>query len=218
MLQEIFKKNRYKFLLSLIPVIIVGIMAPMRSYIMQLLIDSSSYRDLLEKCLIAAVFSIGVFIFEWVSKKSQAIVVRDIEKDMRDRLMHKLFHISANQFEKKGLAYYLSKFTTDINIVLNDGVNNIYGMIMQVVFGVVAVIYLLCVEPFILLIVAVVSAVQFAVPGILKKKIASSRKEYTEALEVYLDGVKSDLGGHKVVRTFDAVKVSTIRSGNFRMA
>ncbi len=206
MLQEIFKKNRYKFLLSLIPVIIVGIMAPMRSYIMQLLIDSSSYRDLLEKCLIAAVFSIGVFIFEWVSKKSQAIVVRDIEKDMRDRLMHKLFHISANQFEKKGLAYYLSKFTTDINIVLNDGVNNIYGMIMQVVFGVVAVIYLLCVEPFILLIVAVVSAVQFAVPGILKKKIASSRKEYTEALEVYLDGVKSDLGGHKVVRTFDAVK------------
>ena len=40
MLQEIFKKNRYKFLLSLIPVIIVGIMAPMRSYIMQLLIDS----------------------------------------------------------------------------------------------------------------------------------------------------------------------------------
>ena len=162
MLQEIFKKNRYKFLLSLIPVIIVGIMAPMRSYIMQLLIDSSSYRDLLEKCLIAAVFSIGVFIFEWVSKKSQAIVVRDIEKDMRDRLMHKLFHISANQFEKKGLAYYLSKFTTDINIILNDGVNNIYGMIMQVVFGVVAVIYLLCVEPFILLIVAVVSAVQFA--------------------------------------------------------
>ena len=51
MLQEIFKKNRYKFLLSLIPVIIVGIMAPMRSYIMQLLIDSSSYRDLLENAL-----------------------------------------------------------------------------------------------------------------------------------------------------------------------
>lgn len=102
MLQEIFKKNRYKFWLSLIPVIIVGIMAPMRSYIMQLLIDSSGYRDLLEKCLIAAVFSIGVFIFEWVSKKSQAIVVRDIEKDMRDQLMHKLFHISANQFEKRG--------------------------------------------------------------------------------------------------------------------
>lgn len=186
--------------------IIVGIMAPLRSYIMQLLIDSSNYKELLGKCLIAAVFSIGVFIFEWVSKKSQTIVVRDIEKDMRDQLMHKLFYISANQFEKKGLAYYLSKFTTDINIILNDGVNNVYGMIMQAVFVVVAVIYLLCVEPFILLIVVAVSMVQFGVPGILKKKIASSRKEYTEALEVYLDGIKSDLGGHKVIRTFDAVK------------
>ncbi len=206
MLKKIFKKNRYKFLLSLIPVIIVGIMAPLRSYIMQLLIDSSNYKELLGKCLIAAVFSIGVFIFEWVSKKSQTIVVRDIEKDMRDQLMHKLFYISANQFEKKGLAYYLSKFTTDINIILNDGVNNVYGMIMQAVFVVVAVIYLLCVEPFILLIVVAVSMVQFGVPGILKKKIASSRKEYTEALEVYLDGIKSDLGGHKVIRTFDAVK------------
>ena len=206
MLQSIYKKNRYKFLISLIPVIIVGIMAPMRSYIMQLLIDSSNYKELLEKCLIAAVFSVGVFIFEWICKKSQAIVVRDIEKDLRNHLMQKLFYISANQFEKKGLAYYLSKFTTDIGIILNDGVNNVYGMIMQFVFAVVAVIYLLCVEPFVLLIVAAVSIVQFAVPNILKKKIASSRKEYTEALEVYLDGIKSDLGGHKVIRTFGAVE------------
>lgn len=206
MLQSIYKKNRYKFLISLIPVIIVGIMAPMRSYIMQLLIDSSNYKELLEKCLIAAVFSVGVFIFEWICKKSQAIVVRDIEKDLRNHLMQKLFYISANQFEKKGLAYYLSKFTTDIGIILNDGVNNVYGMIMQFVFAVVAVIYLLCVEPFVLLIVAAVSFVQFAVPNILKKKIASSRKEYTEALEVYLDGIKSDLGGHKVIRTFGAVE------------
>lgn len=120
--------------------------------------------------------------------------------------MSKLFCISINQFEEKGLAYYLSKFTTDIRIVLDDGINNIYGMIMQFVFVVVAVVYLLCVEPLILLIVAVVSIVQFGVPNILKKKIASSRKEYTEAVEVYLDGVKNDLGGHKVIRTFDAVK------------
>ncbi len=207
MIKSIYKKNRYKFWLSLIPVVIVGIMAPLRSYIMQLLIDSSNYRELLEKCLIAAVFSIGVFIFEWVSKKSQAIVARDIEKDLRKQMMHKLFYISANQFEKKGLAYYLSKFTTDINIILNDEVNNVYGMIMQFVFVIVAVIYLVCVEPFILLIVAAVSIVQFGVPNMLKKKIGSSKKEYTEALEVYLDGVKSDLGGHKVIRTFDAVKV-----------
>ena len=206
MIKKIYKKNRYKFLISLIPVVIVGIMAPMRSYIMQLLIDSSNYRELLEKCLFAAVFSIGVFVFEWICKKSQAVVVRDIEKDLRNHLMQKLFYISANQFEKKGLAYYLSKFTTDIGILLNDGVNNVYGMIMQFVFAVVAVIYLLCVEPFVLLIVAAVSFVQFAVPNILKKKIASSRKEYTEALEVYLDGIKSDLGGHKVIRTFGAVE------------
>lgn len=206
MIKSIYKKNRYKFLLSLIPVVIVGIMAPLRSYIMQLLIDSSNYRELLEKGLIAAVFSIGIFGFEWVSRKSQVIVVRDIEKDLRNRLMHRLFYISANQFEEKGLAYYLSKFTTDINIILNDGINNIYGMFMQFVFVIVAVVYLLCVEPFVLLIVAAVSIVQFGVPNILKKKIGSSRKEYTEALEVYLDGVKNDLGGHKVIRTFDAVK------------
>lgn len=206
MIKRIYKKNRYKFLLSLIPVVIVGVMAPLRSYIMQLLIDSSNYRELLEKCLIAVVFSIGVFIFEWAGKRSQAIVVRDIEKDLRNQLMHKLFYISASQFEKKGLAYYLSKFTTDIKIILDSEVNNVYGMIMQFVFLVVAVIYLLWVEPFILLIVAAVSIVQFGVPNILKKKIGSSTKEYTEALEVYLDGIKSDLGGHKVIRTFDAVK------------
>ncbi len=114
------------------------------------------------------------------------------------------------------MAYYLSKFTTDIKIILDDGVNNVYGMIMQFVFMVVAVIYLLCAEPFILLIVAAVSIVQFGVPNILKKKIGSSRKEYTEALEVYLDGVKSDLGGHKVIRTFDAVALASfVNNGAF---
>lgn len=206
MIKSIYKKNACKFWISLIPVVLVGIMAPLRSYIMQLLIDSKSYSDLLEKCLIAVVFSVAVFILEWISKKRQAVVVRDMEKDLRDQVMYKLFSISANQFEKKELTYYLSKFTTDIGILLNDGINNIYGMIMQFVFVVVAVVYLLCVEPFILLIVAVVSIIQFGVPNILKKKIASSRKEYTEAVEVYLNGVKNDLGGHKVIRTFDAVK------------
>ncbi len=206
MKKDILSKNRSKFLLSLIPVLAVGVMAPLRSYIMQLLIDSANYKELLGRCLIAAFFSMGVFIFEWISKKTQAVVVRDIEKDLRSHLMQKLFYISSNQFEKKGLAYYLSKFTTDIKIILDDGVNNVYGMIMQFVFVLVAVIYLLCTEPLILLIVAVVSIVQFGVPNVLKKKIGSSRKEYTEAVEVYLDGVKNDLGGHKVIRTFDAVK------------
>ncbi len=69
MIKSIYKKNASKFLISLIPVVIVGVMAPLRSYIMQLLIDSKSYKDLTEKCLIAAAFSIAVFIFEWISKK-----------------------------------------------------------------------------------------------------------------------------------------------------
>lgn len=167
MIKSIYKKNVCKFWISLIPVVIVGIVAPLRSYIMQLLIDSRSYKDLMKKCIIAAVFSIAVFIFEWIGKKRQAVVVRDMEKDLRDQVMCKLFYISANQFEKKGLAYYLSKFTTDIRIILDNGINNIYGMIMQLAFVVVAVAYLFCVEPFILLIVAVVSVVQFEVPNIL---------------------------------------------------
>lgn len=75
MFKKILQKNGYKFLVSLIPVAVVGIMAPLRSYIMQLLIDSSDYRELLKMCLIAVVFSVGVFVFEWISKKSQAMVV-----------------------------------------------------------------------------------------------------------------------------------------------
>lgn len=51
MIKNIFKKNRYKFLLSLIPVVIIGIMAPLCSYIMQLLIDSSDYKELLENIM-----------------------------------------------------------------------------------------------------------------------------------------------------------------------
>ena len=73
-------------------------------------------------------------------------------------------------------------------------------MIMQADFVVVAVIYLLCVEPFILLIVVAVSMVQFGVPGILKKKIASSRKEYTEALEEQLPEDIWECRGQLVLR------------------
>lgn len=206
MIKNIYKNNRHKFLLSLTPVVMVGIMAPLRSYMIQLLIDSSNGRELLENGMIAAVFSIAVFLFEWVSKRSQAAVVRNIEKDLRSQLMHKLLYVSDNQFEKKGPAYYFLKITTDIQILLDDGVNNVYDMVIQAAFLVAAVSYILLVEPFILLIAAAVSMVQFGIPSLLKKKISSSRKEYTEALEAYLDGEKSDLAGHKDIRTFDTVK------------
>lgn len=42
MIKKIVAKNAGKFWLSMIPVVIVGVMAPLRSYIMQLLIDSKS--------------------------------------------------------------------------------------------------------------------------------------------------------------------------------
>lgn len=101
MLKDIYRKHAGRFLISLIPVVIFGVMAPLRACMIQLLIDSGNIGELLEKFPIVAAFSLGVLFFEWLSRSRQSIVVRGLEMDLRNQLMHRLFYISANQFDKK---------------------------------------------------------------------------------------------------------------------
>lgn len=206
MLKDIYRKHADRFLISLIPVVIFGVMAPLRACMIQILIDSDNIGELLEKFPLVAAFSLGVLFFEWLGRSRQAIVVRGMEMDLRNRLMHRLFHISANQFEKRSRNYYLDKFGTDIRMILEDGVNSVYDMILQAVHMTTAVIYLLCTEPFILPAAAVICTGQLAVSNLLKKKASLAKAKYMRAQEIYLDGVGNDLGGHRVIRAFDAVK------------
>ncbi len=214
MLKDIYRKHAGRFLISLIPVVIFGVMAPLRACMIQLLIDSGNIGELLEKFPIVAAFSLGVLFFEWLSRSRQSIVVRGLEMDLRNQLMHRLFYISANQFDKKGPDYYLDKFGTDIRMILDDGVNNVYDMVLQAVHMMAAVIYLLCTEPFILLVAAVACAGQLALSDLLKKKASLAEAKYTKAQEIYLDGVRNDLGGHRVIRAFDAVKQALEKQDN----
>ena len=48
----------------------------------------------------------------------------------------------------------------------------------------------------------------------LKRKACFTEERYTRALEGYLDGVRSVLGGRKVLRAFDAVKQFLVRQEN----
>lgn len=214
MLKDTYRKHAGRFLISLIPVVIFGVMAPLRACVIQLLIDSENIGELLKKFPMAAGFSLGVLFIEWLSRSRQSIVVRGLEMDLRNQLMHRLFYISANQFDKKGPDYYLDKFGTDIRMILDDGVNNVYDMILQVVHMMAAVIYLLCTEPFMLLVAAVACAGQLALSDLLKKKASLAEAKYTKAQEIYLAGVRNDLGGHRVIRAFDAVKQALEKQDN----
>lgn len=214
MLKDIYRKHAGRFLISLIPVVIFGVMAPLRACMIQMLIDSGNIGELLEKFPIVAAFSLGVLFFEGLGRSRQAIVVRGMETDLRSRLMHRLFHISANQFEQKGADYYLEKFGTDIRMILDDGVNNVYDMILQAVHMLTAVLYLLCTEPLMLPAAAAVCAGQLAVSKLLKKKVSLAEAKYEKVQKIYLDGVGNDLGGHRVLRAFGAVKQALEKQDN----
>lgn len=214
MIKDTYRKNAGRVILSLVPLVIFGVMSPLRACVIQVLVDSDNIGELLEKCPIVVAFSLGVLLFEWLSRSRQTIVAGDMEMDLRNRLIHRLFSISEGQFEKKSLDYYLSKFAAGIRMILEDGVNNLYDMILQAVYVITAVIYLLCTEPLLLPVVAVAGAGQFAASCILKRKACFTEERYARALEDYLHGVRSVLGGRKVLRAFDAVKQVLVRQEN----
>lgn len=194
------KKNGKWVLLSLIPLIIVGIIAPLRSWVMQRIIDSGNNKELLYNLIFAVFFSTAVFLLEWFTRKSEVKVAKGFEKDLRYDLIRHILQMETKEFEKKDGSYYISKFATDINILMEDGIYNLYDMAMQGIFFVVAVIYILYVNPVVLPLVLAVTAIELCVPKILKKKIGEKRKQYTEGMEKYLRTMQNSLYGFKEIK------------------
>ena len=73
MLKDIYRKHADRFLISLIPVVIFGVMAPLRACMIQILIDSDNIGELLEKFPLVAAFSLGVlFLSGWAGAVRQS--------------------------------------------------------------------------------------------------------------------------------------------------
>lgn len=205
MIERAIKDNKTQVFLSMIPLLLLGILAPLRSWIFQQVIDSTSAEQLLKQGFIATVFSALVFLFEWISRKLQTAAVMRIEQTIRNLFFTNICKMSSYQFEQKNTSYYLSKITTDIKLIIEDGINNLYDMILQGLFLIVAVIYLLIVEPYMLLIIAVICTIQLIVPSLLKKKIIVSRKSFTEIANKYLEKLRDYLNNEKLFKQFCAV-------------
>lgn len=202
MIQRYIKSNITLIGISCIPMVIVGVMAPLKSWVMQRVIDCNNQKEFAATVLFAILFNLFLFLFEWLFRKSEVKTIKVLEQKIRYDVMDKIFGMSEVKFRRKDVSYYISKFTNDIRAILEDGFENLFEMGMQMIFLIVAIVYLLSIDPIILLVVVVVSGIQFIVPKVLKAKIAEKKKRYIEENERYLGAVKEVLTGYRVIRTY----------------
>lgn len=198
--------RRNKSLLLVFVFITVGIsfVAPLKSFIIQWLIDAPSKGKAIYYLGIGAFITFLSFILELLSRNLWVKIASGCIEEIRNKVMSKYLKMSMKEYFDTGNSEGISVLTHSIRILQTDYYEAIYHIVLYGGMLLFAVAMLLYINPSMLLYVILASIFPLLIPRILDKKVLISRKKQLEYLKDYTASVGDTLKGYEIVRQFDA--------------
>ncbi|MGB8455323.1 MAG: ABC transporter ATP-binding protein [Anaerocolumna sp.] len=202
-------KNMSLFIVTIIFILILGILAPLRSFVFQRIIDSTSMQHLFSYLIIGIIFCIFVFFVEYASKAGLAKLLKEISYDLRKDVFNSIINLNIREFNKNNSAEYISTLSNDLKIINDEYYVPLYEVLLQSSFFIIAAIMISFISPILLLIVFFVSIFPILLPKIFSEKLKNNRGNYSKRMSEYISEIKDVFSGFEVVKTFSIEKKIT---------
>lgn len=138
---------------------IEAFIAPLKSFILQWIIDASSKERALYYLLLGSIITVLSFLMELFSQNLATKIECESIKTIRARLMEKVLYRDMAHYLQKGNSDTISKLTNDMRILYDDYFSAIYTVIFyggMLFFALCMYIYI---DPILLIFVALASIV-----------------------------------------------------------
>jgi ATP-binding cassette subfamily C protein len=139
-------------------------------------------------------------LFNFLRRHFRAILIIKIDENVKVDYLKILFDTGIKEFQKNDTGHYISRFTNDIPIIVNDYIFeflNLLLYIFEVVFILAATFYLNWILALIFLGLSIIILLYTV---LFEKRFNSLKKEISESNSKYLTNIKSLLFGYQLIK------------------
>lgn len=122
---------------------------------------------------------------------------------MRKDIFSHILNKSIKSFNEENSSKYISILNTDLNMIEQDGICNIFNLIKHFTSFILAVISIIYISIPITIAVFIMSSITFIIPQFFSKKLSARRKEYSNSSEIFITKTNDLLSGFELIKTFN---------------
>lgn len=199
---EYMCKNKALTMLFLIITISIAFIAPLKSFIIQWIIDSASKKQALFYLAIGSILTILSFLIELFSRNLATKIECESIRFIRAKLMKKMMFENMNTYFQKGNSYITSILINDMKILYDDYFSALYTIVLyggMLFFAICMYIYI---NPALLLFVVLASIIPLIVPRLLDKGLQREREHYSNQISKYTLYAADILKGFEIIHQF----------------
>ena len=196
-LDKLLIANRRKTVLLVISLVGLSVFAPLKSFVMQWLVNSSNKKEVFMNFLLGMAVVLASHFFEYVSRNTFNIMNTQAISAARCRLLDRLTHMPLRQYLAEQSENWQAAMTNDLRMIEEDYYAALFQMAMWGGMGVIAVIYMAMISPVLLLISLLLSALPFLAPKLLASFLSKTKDAYAKTYNRYCAKVSEFLHGYE---------------------
>lgn len=197
-----FKKNKPRLILFVMLTACVSFFAPLKSFQLKWLIDSTSKEEAFRYLGLVFVITFLSWMFERLSRRSFTKLACGATEQVRDQVMERILHRPVAQYDREGDAAYLSLLTTDLRTLYDDYYMSLFNIVFWGGIMLCALGLYLYISPVLLVVILLITIPPLVLPRMMNERLKQARDSFSGQMAAYTGQLKELLGGFELIRSF----------------
>jgi ABC-type multidrug transport system fused ATPase/permease subunit len=197
-----FKKHIGVVFLWILFTLAVSFFAPLKSFQLKWLIDSTSKEEAIRYLFLVFGVTIASYVFESLSRRTFTNIACHAVQNVRNEVMEKVLGRTMSDYDTEEDSTYISLLTTDIRTLYDDYYMAIFNIVFWGGIMLCALGLYFYISPIMLIVILVVSVPPLVLPRFMNARLKKARDNFSAEMALYTQHIKEYLGGFSVIRGF----------------
>jgi ABC-type multidrug transport system fused ATPase/permease subunit len=197
-----FKKHIGAVLLWVLFTLAVSFFAPLKSFQLKWLIDSTSKEEAIRYLFLVFGVTLASYVFESLSRRTFTNIACHAVQSVRNDVMERVLGRTMSDYDAEEDSVYISLLTTDIRTLYDDYYMAIFNIVFWGGIMLCALGLYFYISPLMLLVILVVSVPPLVLPRFMNARLKKARDAFSAEMASYTQHIKEYLGGFAVIRGF----------------
>ncbi|GAA0123780.1 MAG: ABC transporter ATP-binding protein [Clostridium argentinense] len=200
-------KYKKLFILSITFIAIKSILISVMSFTVKNLIDSCTYKNLnlvYKNSITMIIYILIIIISSYISNIQWMKFIKNVMTDLKNDIFKKLLSRPKEEFDINNTASYMSLINNDLEMLQSSYFMNLFSLFQIIISFISASLSIVILNIYIGVVAIVFSLLPILSPYIFSKKLSIYKKNYSDALSIFMEKSKDLFSGMSIIKSFNA--------------